>query len=192
MSTRGDHEAIVIGASAGGLYALTSLLSGLPQTYPLPIIIVQHRAKEHEDLLENVLQQKCRVMVKQADEKEGVKAGTIYIAPANYHLMVEHDRTFSLSSDALVKYSRPSIDVLFETAADVYKKGLIGIILTGANDDGANGIRAIRHHHGLTIAQDPVDAQFPVMPAAAVNTGAVLHVLRLEAIKEFLLQLVKK
>lgn len=191
MRTSGNYEAVVIGVSAGGLTALSTLFSEIPENYTLPIIIVQHRAKEERDLLENVLQQKCLLKVKQADEKEVIKSGFIYVAPANYHLLVERDKTFSLSSDETVKYSRPSIDVLFETAAEVYKDRLVGIILTGSNDDGANGIKSIHSYNGLTIAQNPGEAQFPVMPVASIRTGVVKRILLLKEIQEFLIQLSK-
>lgn len=186
-----NYEAVVIGASAGGLQAFLTLLAGIPENYTLPIVIVQHRAKEEKYLLENVLQQKCRIKVKQADEKEQITAGFVYVAPPNYHLLVEHDKTFSLSSDKTVKYSRPSIDVLFETAAEVYKDGLVGIILTGSNSDGANGMKAIRRHNGLTIAQNPDEAQYPEMPAASIRTGAIKRILLLKEIHQFLIQLSK-
>lgn len=185
------YEAVVIGVSAGGMNALSALLSGIPENYTLPMIIVQHRAKEERDLLENVLQQKCKIKIKQADEKEAIKGGFIYVAPANYHLLIESDKTFSLSADATVRYSRPSIDVLFETAAEVYKEKLVGIILTGSNDDGANGMKSICSHNGMTIAQNPGEAQFPVMPEASIHTGAVKRVLLLIEIQQFLIQLSK-
>lgn len=185
------YEAVVIGVSAGGLTALSTLFSGLPENYPLPIMIVQHRSKDERDLLENVLQQKHSIKIKQADEKEGIKGGFIYIAPANYHLLVESNKTFSLSADEKVRYSRPSIDVLFESAAEVYKETLVGIILTGSNDDGANGMKCISSHNGLTISQNPAEAQFPVMPAASIRTGAVKRILLLKEIQQFLLQLSK-
>lgn len=186
-----QYGAVVIGASAGGLNALSTLLSGLPENYTLPIVIVQHRAKEERDLLENVLQQKCVIKIKQADEKEEIKGGFIYVAPANYHLLVERDRTFSLSSNKTVNYSRPSIDILFETAAEVYKDELVGIILTGANDDGANGMKSIFSHNGMTIVQNPDEAQYPVMPKASIRTGAVKRILLLNEIQQFLIQLSK-
>jgi two-component system chemotaxis response regulator CheB len=180
------YEAIVIGVSAGGLQALTSLLEGLPSTYPLPIIITQHRSKDEGGLLADVLQARCRIRIKEADEKEAIAGGTVYLAPAGYHLLVEKDRHFSLSCDPPVHYARPSIDVLFETAADVFENRLIGIILTGANADGAAGIQKIRRLGGLTIAQEPGDASFPAMPRAAIATGSIQQVLGLNAIKAFL------
>lgn len=189
MDTSPKYEAIVIGASAGGLNALTILLEELPNNYPIPIIIVQHRAKDKKNLLEDVLQHKCKIKIKQADEKEKIEKGIVYIAPPDYHLLIENDRTFSLSADAHVSYSRPSIDVLFESAADVYSDKLIGIILTGANSDGSAGIKAIKALKGLTIAQAPEDALFPVMPLAAIATKRITHIWTLLAIQNFLLNL---
>jgi two-component system chemotaxis response regulator CheB len=142
-------------------------------------------------LLEEILQAKCVIRIKQADEKEKIEGGVVYFAPADYHLLIEKDRTFSLTCDEPVNFSRPSIDLLFETAAEVYMNKLIGIILTGANKDGAAGIQAIRRQGGFTIAQDPGNAPFPVMPLAAINTGSVLAVFNPEEIRDFLLDIGK-
>jgi len=184
------YQAIVIGTSAGGLYALSDLFKQLPANYPVPIIVVQHRSKDRQELLEEVLQSKCKIKIKQADEKERVAKGVVYIAPPDYHLLVESDLTFSLSSDEPVLYSRPSIDVLFESAAEVYKDKLIGIILTGANKDGASGISKIRKMGGLTIAQAPAEAQFPYMPDASIETKNIQHIWAISEIQSFLLNLV--
>jgi two-component system, chemotaxis family, protein-glutamate methylesterase/glutaminase len=182
------YEAIVIGCSAGGLFALLAILSSLPADYSLPIIIVQHRSKEEPTLLEEVLSHKCRINIRQADEKEPIKAGVVYFAPPDYHLLVEEDHSFSLSFEPPVNFSRPSIDVLFETAAAAFKKKLLGIILTGASRDGADGIRRIRHFKGTTVAQDPASAHFPFMPQSAIDTGCVQHILDLKGINDLLLQ----
>jgi two-component system, chemotaxis family, protein-glutamate methylesterase/glutaminase len=182
-----DHV-IVIGSSAGGLQVLSLLLQVLPATYPYPVIVIQHRANEPDLLLEEVLQHKCVIKVKQADEKEKISFGTVYIAPPGYHLLIERDSSFSLSSDIPVKHSMPSIDVSFESAASVFKKRTIGIILTGASDDGSKGIAAIRANGGITIAQDPIEAQFPYMPRAAIQTGAVQMVLTVKQIGSMLAQ----
>jgi two-component system chemotaxis response regulator CheB len=184
-------DAIVIGASAGGLYALTRLLQPLTTGFPLPIIVVQHRSKDERSLLEEVLQQKCEIRIKQADEKELIENGTVYFAPPDYHLLIENDRSFSLSFDAPVNYSRPSIDVLFESAADVFKKRLLGIILTGANNDGAAGIRKISMQGGITIAQSPETADYTDMPKAAINTGYVRYIMSPDEISQYLLTLIK-
>lgn len=185
------YDAIAIGVSAGGLYALTHILEALPAGFPLPVIVVQHRAKDERFLLEEVLQTKCNVLIKQADEKEAIQPGVVYLAPPDYHLLVEKDKTFSLSFDEPVNYSRPSIDVLFETAADVFRNKLLGIILTGANKDGAMGMKYIEKRGGTTIAQQPQTADYPEMPKAAIKTGSVQHVMNLDEIRNFLLGCMK-
>ena len=192
METKRKYDAIVIGASAGGLHALISILKPLPSNYPIPVIVVQHRAKDERSMLEEVMQHKCSIGIKQADEKEEIQHGFVYFAPPNYHLLVESNGTFSLSYDVPVNYSRPSIDVLFETAADVYKERLLGIILTGANKDGAEGMKKLRALGGTTIAQQPATADYPEMPQAAISTGAIQHILTPEAIGRFLLDCIKK
>ena len=184
-----NYNAVVVGASAGGLFALSAILGKLPEDYRLPVMIVQHRSKNPGDLLEEVLQHKCRIKIKQADEKESIGSGTVYIAPPDYHLLVEADKTFSLSSDEYVRFSRPSINVLFETAAMVFRDTLIGIILTGANNDGAAGISVIRKYGGLTIAQDPGEALFAAMPKASIETGTVEYTWTLSEIQNFLLKI---
>ena len=189
MDLAKKYQAIVIGTSAGGLYALSALLEKLPGDYPLPIVVVQHRSKELRDLLEEVLQSKCVIRIKQADEKEKLEPGYVYIAPPDYHVLVEKNKTLSLSSDPPVRHSRPSIDVLFETAAIVFKDSLIGIILTGASNDGTAGMLAIRKHGGLTIAQDPAEAQFAYMPKSAIETQAIDKILSLSGIQKFLSQI---
>jgi two-component system chemotaxis response regulator CheB len=182
-------KAIVIGTSAGGLSALSALLEKLPPDYQLPIIVVQHRAKDQKNLLEEVLQLKCKIRIKQADEKEKIEKSIVYIAPPDYHLLIENDLTFSLSSDELVSYSRPSIDVLFESAAISYREALIGIILTGANNDGASGLQNIKKYGGLTIAQSPAEAQFPHMPGAAIDNGGAMLILTLKEIQKNMLDI---
>jgi two-component system chemotaxis response regulator CheB len=185
-----QYEAVVIGVSAGGLGALSVILKALPGNYPLPLIVIQHRAKEERTLLEEILQAKCHISIRQADEKEKIEGGRVYIAPPDYHLLIERDRSFSLTCDEPVNFSRPSIDLSFETASEVYGDKLVGVILTGANSDGAAGIRAVKERGGLTIAQDPASSLFPDMPRAAIDTGSVQRVLTATEIKNFLLDLV--
>lgn len=187
LSAPEKYKAIVIGTSAGGLFALSAILEVLPADYPIPIIIVQHRSKDHRSLLEEVLQNKCKIRIKQADEKEKIQEGCVYIAPPDYHLLIEKNKTFSLSADEPVRFSRPSIDVLFETAAVVFKRSLIGIILTGASNDGTAGMVAIKRNGGLTISQNPAEAQFAFMPKAAIEVKVIDHILTLSEIKSFLL-----
>ena len=188
MSNKNRYEAIVIGTSAGGLFALSAILEKLPANYSVPVLIVQHRAKDQKDLLEELLQSKCKIKIKQADEKEQIQPGIVYIAPPDYHLLVERDQTLSLSSDKPVRYSRPSIDVLFDSAADAFQDKLLAIILTGANNDGTAGIEKVKKHGGTTIAQNPADAQFPSMPRASIATGKIDEILTLGGIQNFLLK----
>jgi len=186
MNDNNKYNAIVIGASAGGFEAISKLLSCLSVKYPLPVIIVQHRAKDDNILLEELMQMKCRIKVKQADEKEIINNNMVYFAPANYHLLIEENKTFALSTEPPVNHSRPSIDLLFESAAEVYGKGLIGIILTGSNHDGAEGMRHIKNMGGLTIAQKPETAVFPNMPIAAINNQSIKYIWELDEINNFL------
>ena len=185
-------SAVVIGVSAGGLHALIHVLGKLPADYFLPIIVVQHRGKEYKVLLEEILETKCLLKVKQVDEKEQILAGCIYIAPADYHLLIEQDKTFSLTSDIYVKYSRPSIDLLFTTAAEVYKNELIAIIMTGASSDGAEGILNVKQEGGYTIAQDPKTAEYPYMPQSSISIGAINTILTLDEIQSYLMELYER
>lgn len=183
------YEAIVIGVSAGGMNALSAVLPRLPDDFALPIIIVQHMDPNSRDYLSDHLDRKCNIQVKEAEDKESVINGVAYVAPANYHLLVEEDRTLSLSVDDLVNYSRPSIDIMFETAADVYKKKLVGVVLTGANADGSKGLAKIKTLGGLAIVQDPATAHVDYMPKAAIASTKVDHILPLEEIASLLMEL---
>ncbi len=179
-------EAVVIGVSAGGISALTTLIPALPEAFGLAIVVVQHIREGSDDFLARHLGQISTVRVKEAEEKEAIRAGTVYIAPPGYHLLVEDDRTFSLSAEPAVSFARPSIDVLFECAAEVYSNRLVGVILTGANSDGAHGLGAVKQAGGLTVVQDPETAESPTMPRAALDTTEVDHVLALDEIAVFL------
>ncbi|HEY9488079.1 MAG TPA: chemotaxis protein CheB [Chryseosolibacter sp.] len=183
------YEAIVMGASAGGFRAFSTLLSDIPAGYSIPILLVQHRSKDSRELFEEVLQSKCGIKIKQVEEKEVITGNHVYVAPPDYHLLIESNKTLSLSSDAPVCFSRPSIDVLFESAAIAYGNKLIGIILTGANDDGAMGITAIGKRGGLTIAQNPQEAEYPFMVQASIGTKRVKYIWSLATIRNFLLKL---
>jgi len=185
-------EAIVIGASAGGLKVLTSVLGALPSEFPLPIIIVQHLHPHSDSYLAQILDAKCQLKVKQADEKESIVAGVVYVAPPNYHLLVEEDRSFSLSCEEPVKFARPSVDVLFETAIYAYRDKLIGIILTGANNDGSQGVKKIKQMGGYVIVQAPTTAEAEAMPQAAIAATQVDKVLPINQIGPYLLQLINK
>jgi two-component system chemotaxis response regulator CheB len=182
----GRYEAVVMGLSAGGLNALRTLLPFIPVGFNMPVVIVQHLHPLQDcSFLEN-LTESCLLPVREAEEKEEISPGIVYFAPPNYHLLIEADRTFSLSIDPKVNFSRPSIDVLFETAADVYGANLIGIVLTGASRDGAAGLRRIKENNGLAIVQDPATADYPVMPSAALGETQVDHVLSIAQIGRLL------
>lgn len=183
-------EAVVIGASAGGIKAINHVLAPLPNDFPLPIIIAQHLHPHSDGYLIHILQEKCRLQVKQADEKEKINPGWVYIAPPNYHLLVEEDRTFSLSLEAPVNFSRPAIDVLFETTANAYQQTLIGIILTGANNDGSQGLRMVKQLGGYAIVENPKTAYVAIMPNAAIASTAIDKILPVEEIGIHLIQLV--
>jgi two-component system chemotaxis response regulator CheB len=186
------YELIAIGASWGGLKALETLLGALPDGFRTPIAIAQHRAIDSNSgaLSEMLGRRAGRVAdVCEPGDKDPIEPGRIYVAPPDYHLLVE-PYGFALSTEAAVQYSRPSIDVLFESAADTYGDRLVAVILTGANEDGAEGIRRVRRRGGMTIAQDPATAERPEMPAAAVATGEVQHVLSLQEIAPMLARLV--
>lgn len=186
------YELVVIGTSAGGLNALQVILSGLSPEFKLPIVIVQHRLPVAEEFMVFTLQETCLLKVKEADEGDQIERGRIYIAPANYHVLVERNGRLSLSVDEKVCYSRPSIDVLFETAADAYNHQLIGIILTGANRDGTEGMSKIKQKGGLTIAQDPHTAEVDIMPRSPIAYGVVDKVLALDEIAHYLNRIVNE
>jgi two-component system chemotaxis response regulator CheB len=180
--------AVVIGVSAGGTKAMQLILPVLPANFPSPIIIIQHISAHSDGYFIEYLNSLCEINVKEAAEKEKAKAGTVYFCPPNYHLLVEEDGTFSLSTEGRVNYARPAIDVLFETAAYAYGHNLIGIILTGANSDGSLGLKMIKELGGFTIVQDPKTAEVNSMPLAAINASTVDKILPLNKIAEALLE----
>ncbi len=184
-----NYEAVVIGTSMGGLEALRQLLAPLQRNFTLPIFIVQHRQATAEEYLTTFLNEHCVLAVKEAVSGEAIQAGTVYLAPADYHLLIEPNHTLSLSIDAKVNYCRPAIDVLFETAAEVYQTHLIGILLTGANHDGTAGLRKIKHHGGFTLVQQPSTAVAKIMPLTAIQAKVVDRVGTLAEIALFLNQL---
>lgn len=175
-------DAVVIGSSAGGLNALRRMLSALPSDFPVPIGIVQHRKAGSEDLLAGLLDSQCALNVLSASDKQEFNPGTVCIAPADYHLLVENGNTLALSVDAPVHYSRPSIDVLFETASHVFGSHLIGVILTGASTDGSLGLKAVRDNGGYAIVQDPTEAEAATMPDSAIRTAGADEILELDDI----------
>ena len=175
-------EAIVIGTSAGGLNALKIILKRLPIDFPIPILIVQHLKADSGDFWINNLNDQCKIRVKEAEEKEEITKGNVYIAPPDYHLLIEVDRTISLSQEGKVNFSRPSIDVLFETASDAYHEKLLGVVLTGASKDGAWGLRKVKRNGGITVVEDPDTAEFKLMPLEAIRASKVDYIISLKEI----------
>jgi two-component system chemotaxis response regulator CheB len=182
----GPETAVVIGASAGAVEALSTLLPGLPASYGLPIVIVVHIPPDKKSALVELFQRRCAMQVREAEDKEPISRATIYFAPPDYHLLIEVDRSLSLSSDEPVLFSRPSIDVLFESAADAYGADLIAIVLTGANNDGAKGLRAVTDAGGEAIIQNPDDAFATAMPLAAMAECPKARILSLSEIALYL------
>ncbi|MBF2051334.1 MAG: chemotaxis protein CheB [Leptolyngbya sp. IPPAS B-1204] len=176
-----ESRLVVVGASLGGMAALKVLLQELAPAFTLPIAIVQHRHKDSANQIIEFLQRSTSLIVKEVEDKDQIASGYVYLAPADYHLLIEADH-FALSTDDPVFYARPSIDVLFESAADVYRERTIGIILTGANQDGAAGAAAVKACGGVVMVQDPATAQSPVMPEAAIARTSVDEILSLPEI----------
>lgn len=185
-----NPSAVVIGASAGAIEALGVILPALPASYPLPVLVVVHVPTDSRTHLADIFASRCKIPVKEAEDKEPALGGVVYFAPAGYHLLVEPDFTLSLSSDEPVLYSRPSIDVLFESAADAYGDGLTGVVLTGANSDGARGLRAIHQSGGTALVQNPDTASGSLMPISALAACPLASSLTLEEIADRLNNLV--
>ena len=181
-------EIIVIGCSLGGMKALSVVLGALPADFGPAIAVVQHRHKASNEGLPTYLRSQTKLPVVDVDDKLYIRPGQVYLAPADYHLLVEQG-SFDLSVDAAVSYSRPSVDVLFESAADAYRGAVVGVVLTGANSDGARGAVRIKKHGGFVIVQDPSTAEAPDMPRAAIEAVRVDRILPLERIGPFLVEL---
>ncbi len=162
-------DAVVLGASAGGFEALLAVLQGLPRSYPMPLVAVLHLPDNHESRLAELFGYRLMLEVREARDKETLAPGILYFAPSGYHLSVENDGSFSLSCEDRVHWARPAIDILFASAADAYGKSLAGILLTGANYDGAAGLAGMQVAGALTIVQDPATAEVPTMPEAALR-----------------------
>jgi two-component system chemotaxis response regulator CheB len=190
-SLRERIDAVVIGASAGGIEALSVLLPALPATLRPSLFIVLHLPRERPSLLAEIFQTRCAVPVREAEDKEPAEPGTVYFAPPDYHLLVEKTRQIALSTDEPVHYSRPSIDVLFESAADAYGERLLGIILSGGNQDGAAGLQAVHKAGGVTVAQEPHHAGAKLMIVSALEREPADFVLSLDEIAALLQRLEK-
>jgi two-component system, chemotaxis family, protein-glutamate methylesterase/glutaminase len=182
-----EFEIVVVGTSIGGLKALQTLLSVLPECFTLPIVIVQHRGKAESGLCE-YMNQWSKLQVVEPEDKEPIQSGRGYLAPRDYHLLLEN-QSFALSTDSPVGFARPSIDLLFESAADEYQNGVIGVILTGANQDGARGLAAIKFRGGMTVVEDPESATCREMPDAAIALTNPASILPLEEIAPWIQKL---
>jgi len=185
----GRIDAVVIGASAGGVEALSVVLPVLPAETPVAVMIVVHLPRDRPSLLVDIFSRKCAMTVREAEDKEPVEAGTVYFAPSNYHLLVDPGPQLALSVDDLVHHSRPSIDVLFESAAHVYRDRLLGVILTGANEDGAEGLAMVHDTGGITVVQEPRTAHSSQMVVAARSLRKPDYVMTLEEIADMLAHL---
>jgi two-component system chemotaxis response regulator CheB len=184
-------EALAIGASAGGVQAVGALLESLPLDFGAAVLVVLHLPPGSRSALASVFGFRCKLPIAEAEDKESIAPGRVYIAPADYHLLVEPGRTLSLSGDPPVNYSRPSIDVLFESAALAYRDRLLGVILTGANGDGAEGLRMVRACGGLAWVQDPKSALADAMPAAAIAQAGADLILPLPGLVQHLEELAR-
>jgi two-component system chemotaxis response regulator CheB len=183
-----SFEIVVIGASYGGLAALQIVLSDLSPDFPLPVVIAQHRRKDGDDGLCEYLQKRSKLPLVEPNDKEKAEPGRVYLAPRDYHLLIEKS-IFALSTESPVAFARPSIDVLFDSAADVYRERVVGVILTGANRDGAQGLAKIKSLGGFALVQDPESAESRAMPEAAIGATTVDRVLPLPEIAPFLNEL---
>ena len=185
-------QIIAFGCSAGGFEALGLLLPNLTQNFPVPIVIVLHIPADSGSILSDSFSKKCQMPVREVEDKTPLAPGNIYLAPANYHLLVEPTGELSLSTEEPVHYSRPSIDVLFESVAMAYGPAALGIILTGANADGAAGLKSILERGGRAIVQDPTEADYSTMPEAALLSNPNSEVMKISQISNFLTQLERK
>ncbi|MET0543880.1 MAG: chemotaxis protein CheB [Variovorax sp.] len=188
-TTTARIEAVAIGASAGGVEALMTLLRDLPARWRLPMIVVLHLPEQHESRLAEVFRHRLALPVCEAEDKARIAPATLYFAAPGYHLSIERDHCFSLSCEPPLHWSRPSIDVLMGSAADAYGPALAGLLLTGANEDGADGLALIHRAGGLTAVQDPDEAESPTMPRAALARHRPDRILPLRELRELLLQL---
>ncbi len=185
------YKALVIGTSYGGLEALKKIIPYFPKDFPLAILIVLHIGDNNNDHFINYLNNHCNLFVKEAEDKEIIKAGTIYFAPPNYHLLVDDNSQIALSIDSRIHHSRPSIDVLFESAAWHYQNKLIGVLLTGLNQDGALGLKEIQEFGGLTIVENPNNAMASIMPASAIKLIKPDFILEIDQIASEITKLIK-
>jgi two-component system, chemotaxis family, protein-glutamate methylesterase/glutaminase len=182
----GSHRLIIIGGSSGSLEALLKMLPSIDKKFSIPIVIILHRSSSTDNGLTELLLTKTVLHIKEADEKDRLRPGWIYLAPADYHLLLEEDGTLSLDASEKINYSRPSIDVSFISAAEVYKEGLTAVLLSGANSDGANGMKTVKQFGGRTVVQDPLEAVVSYMPEQALLLSPADEVLTVVNIAKLL------
>ena len=180
--TTGNNHTLIIGGSAGSLAVIMSILSHLGPKQDLSVIIVVHRKSDQDSILAEVIQSKTGWKTVEADEKEEIKPGIAYLAPANYHLLIERDRSFALDDSEKVNFSRPSIDVSFESAADVFGSELIAVLLSGASADGVQGLIRVKESGGISIVQSPESAEISYMPEQAINHAPIDFILHADEI----------
>lgn len=184
-----SYKAVIIGGSAGSFQVVTRIIASLPKDFPLPVFLCLHRLKHVRSGFVEALSIKSNLPIREPDDKEPIKSGYIYLAPANYHMYVELGNKFALSTEESVNHSRPSIDLSFISAAYNYKRKLIGIILSGANKDGAQGLKKVKDNGGLTIVQDPTECQVATMTNASMQATTVDHIFKTDEIIRFLLKI---
>ncbi|MEO5563683.1 MAG: chemotaxis protein CheB [Chitinophagaceae bacterium] len=177
---------IIVGGSAGSLQVILKLFTGLAEAYPIPVVIVVHRTQGAEPFLEELLSAKTGLPVKEAEEKEKPQPGWLYLCPPDYHLLFENDESFTLDYSEKVNFSRPSIDVVFQSAAEVFGSSLVCILLSGANSDGAEGLSYVKSKHGITIVQNPQEAEVSYMPLQALQLKEADYVLNTPEIRSFI------
>ena len=186
-----DIKAIVNGGSAGSFQVVNAIVEALPADYPLPVVFCLHRLRNIREGFVEALQFKAKMPIKEPYDKEKIKPGNLYLAPANYHLSVELGNTFAISNEDLVNFSRPSIDITFISMAYTYKSKCLGIILSGANKDGALGIKKVQRYGGITVVQDPKEATITTMPDSAIDLIKPDYILKTTEIIDFLLKIGK-
>lgn len=186
------NKAIFIGGSAGSFKVVNKILTDLPANYPFPVVICMHRLRNIRSGFVSTLAINCQLKIKEAIDKEKISPSTVFIAPANYHLMINHGFHFSLSIEPPINHSRPSIDIMMETAAEVYREKAVGILLSGANTDGAKGMEKINENEGITIVQDPKKSDIPTMPESCLRLFEPTKVADVDSIIKFILELSHK
>lgn len=192
INLNNSYKAVVIGGSAGSFQGVVKILSQLPKGFPLPIIMCLHRLKHVRNGFVEALSIKSVVQVTEPNDKESIKKGSVYLAPANYHMSVELGNNFALSTEEMINNSRPSIDITLSSCAFVYKEKLLGILLSGANRDGALGMKHIHERGGTTIVQEPTECMIDTMPKAALAVTQIDHVMKIDEIVEVLKELDKQ